>query len=139
VTAEEARRRFASARIAHLASADTDGVPHLVAMVFALVGATVYSAVDDKPKRTRALRRLANVEVNPSVAVLVDHYDEHWDELWWVRAEGRGRVLDGESPEARAALAALAARYSQYRERPPGGPVLAVDVERWSSWSAAAD
>jgi PPOX class probable F420-dependent enzyme len=139
VTDEQARRRFAAATHAHLASADERGRPHLVPIVFVLRGETIYSAVDAKPKRTTALRRLANVAANPHVAVLVDHYADDWDSLWWVRVEGTGRVLDSTEAEGRDALARLTARYSQYRHQPPPGPVLAIDVERWSSWSASGD
>jgi PPOX class probable F420-dependent enzyme len=93
--------------------------------------------VDAKPKRTTALRRLENVRRNPRVALLADHYDDSdWDALWWVRADGVARVLDGSDSEARRAIALLAARYAQYRERPPRGQVLAVSVERWSGWRA---
>jgi PPOX class probable F420-dependent enzyme len=133
----EARARFAAAPVAHLASADASGRPHAVPITFALVGETIYSAVDAKPKRTRALRRLANVAANPAVAVLVDHYERDWERLWWVRADGRGRTLGAGTGEARDALAALAARYERYRPTLPEGPVLAIDVERWVSWSAA--
>jgi PPOX class probable F420-dependent enzyme len=135
--AREARRRFAGAPVARLATADGAGAPHLVPIAFALVGETIYSAVDGKPKRTRALRRLANVAVNPRVAVLADHYEGDWERLWWVRADGAARVLDVAVPEALGALEALAARYERYRTQPPPGPVLAIDVERWSGWSAA--
>ena len=130
---EEARRRFAGARVARLATADAAGQPHLVPIAFALEGDRVYSAVDAKPKRTTALRRLANVRENPAVALLVDHYDDDWDALWWARADGRGRVLDPGSEEARRAVALLHERYPQQRTT---GAVLAVDVERWSGWSA---
>ena len=104
-------------------------------MAFALAGETVYSAVYAKPKRTRALRRLANVAAEPRVAVLADHYEEDWGALWWVRADGTGRILDAGEPEGRNALGLLAGRYAQYRDAPPAGPVLAVDVARWSGWS----
>jgi PPOX class probable F420-dependent enzyme len=119
--------------VARLATADALGRPHLVPIVFALDGDHVYSAVDAKPKRTTALRRLANVRENPAVALLVDHYDDDWDTLWWVRADGRGRVLDAGCDEARRAVDLLRARYPQQRA---AGAVLAVDVERWSGWSA---
>lgn len=143
---EEARGRFGQARVARLATAGADGRPHLVPIVFALGVATalagrssgdvIYSVVDDKPKRTTALRRLANVSDNPAVSALVDHYEEDWDRLWWVRADGRGRLLtDRDEPEAAAAVALLRARYPQQRAI---GTVLAVDVERWSGWSAQA-
>jgi PPOX class probable F420-dependent enzyme len=136
VSPEEARRRFAAARVARLATADAAGRPHVVPVVFALDGDTVLSAVDHKPKRTMALRRLANVGENPAVALLVDHYDENWSALWWVRADGAGRVLEPGEPAARDAVALLCDRYAQYAERPPAGPVLAVGVTRWSGWSA---
>ena len=133
---EQARERFASARVARLASADAAGRPHLVPVVFAVQGDRVYSAVDAKPKRTTALRRLENVRQNPAVALLADHYEEDWSALWWVRAEGSARILEPCDPEARAAVQLLRERYPQQRA---AGPVLAVDVERWSGWSAVRE
>ena len=134
MTAAEARARFAAARVARLATADAAGVPHLVPIAFAVVGDTIYSAVDAKPKRTRALRRLANVRENPAVSLLVDHWDEDdWAALWWVRADGRGRVLDPDEPEAARAARLLRERYPRQRD---AGEVLAVAVERWSGWTA---
>jgi PPOX class probable F420-dependent enzyme len=135
---EEARHRFTQARVARLATAAADGRPHLVPIVFAVAERpgqpVIYSVVDDKPKRTTALRRLANVAENPRVSVLADHYEEDWDRLWWVRADGAGRLLtDPVGPEAAAAVALLQARYPQQRAI---GTVLAVDVERWSGWVA---
>lgn len=130
-----ARERFAAARVARLATADAAGRPHLVPIVFAVAGDTIYSAVDAKPKRSTALRRLANVRVNPAVALLVDHYDDDWTTLWWVRAEGRGWVLDPQDAQARRGVELLARRYPQHRFQPPSGPVLAVEVERWSGWT----
>jgi PPOX class probable F420-dependent enzyme len=136
VTPAEARARFAAARVARLATADAAGRPHLVPIAFAVAGDTIYSAVDAKPKRTRALRRLDNVRENPAVSLLVDHWDEDdWDALWWARADGRGRVLDPEDPEARRAVELLRGRYPRQRD---AGEVLAVDVSRWSGWAAAA-
>ncbi len=137
MTPDEARRRFAAARVARLATADRSGRPHLVPLVFALDGDTVVSAVDHKPKRTTALRRLANIENNPQVAVLVDDYDEDWSRLWWARADGAARILDPVSAQGEAAIDLLAARYPQYRSQRPHGPVLAIDVQRWSGWSAS--
>lgn len=133
MTPAEARERFAAGRVARLATADAAGRPHLVPVVFAVDGDRVYSVVDAKPKRTTALRRLANVTDNPAVALLVDHYEDDWSALWWARADGRGRVLDADDLEARRAVDLLRARYPQQRAV---GAVLAVDVERWSGWSA---
>jgi PPOX class probable F420-dependent enzyme len=133
----EARERFAAARVARLGSVGADGRPHLVPIVFAVAGDTVYTAVDDvKPKATQRLRRLRNIAANPAVALLADHYDDDWGALWWVRADGTARLADPGEPEAQRARALLAERYPQYRAAPPPGPVIAVAVERWTGWAA---
>jgi PPOX class probable F420-dependent enzyme len=125
-----------AARVARLATIDPDGRPHLVPIVFALEGDTLYSGVDAKPKRSTRLRRIENARQRPDVAVLVDEYHDEWRRLWWVRLRGRARVLDG-GEEAERALALLVAKYEQYRRSPPSGPVLAVDVVEWRGWSHA--
>jgi PPOX class probable F420-dependent enzyme len=132
------RARLAQARVAHLATTDPDGRPHLVPITFAFADDTLYTAVDAKPKRSRTLRRIENARRRPHVTVLVDHFDEDWTKLWWVRARGRARVLDG-GAEADRALALLVERYDQYREDPPTVPVLAIDVEEWRGWSASVE
>lgn len=138
MTPDEARERFAAERVARLATVGQDGAPRLVPITFAVAGDTVVHAVDHKPKRTTALRRLADVAAEPRVALLADAYDDaEWSRLWWVRADGRGRVLEPGDEGARRAVALLAERYAQYRERPPAGPVVVVDVERWSGWAAS--
>ena len=127
--------RLTSARVARLATIDPDGRPHLVPIVFALDGDTLYSAVDRKPKRSQTLRRIENARARPDVTILVDHYDDDWSQLWWIRLRGRARVLD-DGDERERALALLAEKYPQYHSEPPDGPVLAVvvtDVREWSS------
>jgi PPOX class probable F420-dependent enzyme len=131
--ADECRVRFAAARVARLATASVDGRPHAVPIVFALDGDTVYTAIDWKPKTTRQLRRLANIAANPQVAVLADHYAEDWTQLWWARADGTARTAQGD--EAERAIELLAERYGQYRAERPPGPVIAVDVQRWTGWA----
>ncbi len=128
--------RFAAARVARLATVDADGQPHLVPIVFVVAGDRLYTVVDGKPKRTTALRRLANVAANPKVSVLVDHYADDWRELWWVRADGTARIVPIDSAEGRTALRLLTERYPQYAETVPPGPVLAIDIARWVSWTA---
>jgi len=114
-----------------------DGRPHVVPVTFAVDGDVIYSAVDAKPKTTTRLARLRNITAEPRVAMLADHYEADWDRLWWVRADGAATVLAGAADMA-AALALLAARYPQYQAAPPGGPVIRVQVERWTGWAAAA-
>lgn len=127
------RRRVAEAAVGHLATVSSDDRPHVVPCCFVLEGDTVYSAVDAKPKTTLALRRLANVAAHPAATLLVDHYEDDWSKLWWVRIDGPGRIVDGEG-ERRLALDRLTAKYPPYVTQPPPGPVLAIDVTAWRSW-----
>jgi PPOX class probable F420-dependent enzyme len=127
------RDRLAAARVARLGTVTAEGHPHLVPCCFALVGDTAYSAVDAKPKSTLALRRLANLRANRQASLLVDHYAEDWSALWWIRVDGTGRVIE-DGAERASALAALAAKYDQYRRQPPPGPVVALDIARWRAW-----
>lgn len=133
LSTDQARERFAASRVARLATVSEDGVPHLVPIVFALADTVIYTSVDAKPKTTTSLRRLRNVAANPAVAVLADHYADDWTQLWWVRADGAARIA--ETAEARIGIEHLTLRYSQYTSAPPPGPVLAIDIRRWSGWS----
>jgi PPOX class probable F420-dependent enzyme len=136
---EEARARalLSGERVARFGTVAPGGQPHLVPVCFVLAGAVIYHAVDHKPKATRRLARLANLAADPRATVLADHYEEDWSALWWVRADGRARVLeDVTAPEATRALDLLAERYAQYREHRPAGPVIALDVERLTGWTA---
>ena len=135
MTDDEARRRVAAARVAHLASVDPNGRPHVVPCCFALSGDRIVSVVDQKPKQTLQLRRLENIRRCPDVQLVVDHYDDDWAVLWWVRVSGQGRVIDG-GPARDAAVDLLATKYRQYRDRRPAGPVLVIDVTRIISWQA---
>jgi PPOX class probable F420-dependent enzyme len=124
---------LAAATVARLATVGPEAQPHLVPITFALLGDSLVSPVDHKPKRTRALRRLQNIAANPRVSVLADHYESDWDALWWVRADGLARVCEA-APAG--AAEALAARYPQYREHPPEGPFVVVEIQRLSGWRA---
>jgi PPOX class probable F420-dependent enzyme len=137
VATADLRRRFASSPVGHLSTVRPDGRPHVVPIVFALVGDTVYSAVDAKPKRSRSLQRLANVRADARCAVLVDHYEDDWRHLWWVRADGLGDVVD-EPSTAHPGILALVQRFPQYRDEPPSGPLLVVTVQRWTGWASTA-
>ncbi|CAN5291309.1 TIGR03668 family PPOX class F420-dependent oxidoreductase [soil metagenome] len=134
----ECRRRFGLADHAYLATVNDDGSPHLVPVTFALAGDSVVIAVDHKPKRTTALRRLHNIAQRPAVSLLVDEYAADWDRLWWVRADGSA-ALAGDGPEHDEAIEHLVARYPQYRDVRPDGTAIVVSVHRWSGWSARGD
>jgi PPOX class probable F420-dependent enzyme len=126
---------FARAPVARLGTVAPDGGPHLVPVVFALQDEVVYTAVDAKPKTTQRLRRLANIERNPLVSLLVDHYADDWTQLWWVRVDGIAAIHhDGNALHAGHDL--LRAKYAQYQSVPLKSPVIAIAVRRWSSWHA---
>jgi PPOX class probable F420-dependent enzyme len=131
----ELRQRLADTAVAVLSTVSADGKPHSVPICFALDGNAMYFSVDHKPKRSADLKRLRNIATNPSVAVLVEHYEHDWNRLWWVRVDGRARVLD-DGEEAERAIELLVDRYSQYRGHEPEGPVVAIAIDRISGWSA---
>ncbi|MBA2530438.1 MAG: TIGR03668 family PPOX class F420-dependent oxidoreductase [Euzebyales bacterium] len=137
VEADEARQRFLASPVARLATVRPDGAPHLVPVVFAAEDDVVYTVVDTKPKRTTRLQRLANLRSQPRCALLVDHYDADWSRLWWVRVDGEARVVN-EPPSSHRGLDLLAARYPVYADARPSGPLVVVNVNRWSGWSAAS-
>jgi PPOX class probable F420-dependent enzyme len=128
--------RFTQSPIARLATTTPDGAPHVVPVVFAVgENEIVYTAVDAKPKTTRRLRRLANIESNPRVSLLVDHYADDWAQLWWVRADGLAAIHAG-GDAMETGLRLLRAKYPQYQSVSLDGPVIAVTVRRWSGWHA---
>lgn len=131
----EALERLGSARVARFASITPDGRPHVVVVTFALIGLNVVHMIDEKPKRTRNLQRLQNVELLPIASLLADHYDEDWTQLWWVRVHGEVTIeKDGDLWwEARARLKA---KYRQYRNSPPSGPAIYLSIDRLTHWES---
>jgi PPOX class probable F420-dependent enzyme len=131
------RRRVANSRVGRLATITAQGDPHIVPVCFAVDDTRIFTAVDHKPKTTTALKRFDNVRSHPRASLLIDFWDEDWSQLWWVRADGRARVLEG-GPEFDGALGVLRDKYrTQYGLEGPTGPVIAIDVDRWVGWSAA--
>ena len=125
------------APIGRLATVRSNGRPHVVPICFVLTNDVVYSAVDDKPKRHRRLQRISNVKATEAASLLIDEYEDDWSRLWWIRLDGRARLVDN-TAEAERAISLLSDKYPQYLDRPPSGPVLAIDVQRWVGWSAAS-
>src|SRR2546423_13376662 len=95
---DEMRRRATEARVARVGTVDEDGRVHLVPIVFAIDGDTLYSTSDAGP---RPVKRLHNLERDPRVTVLIDVYDEDWPTVWWVRLRGRGRTVDADAERDR--------------------------------------
>lgn len=128
------RELFEESRVARLGTLARDGRPHLVPVCFAVLREAIAVAVDEKPKRSTRLARLANVERDPRVTLLVDRYDDDWERLAWVRVDGRGSVFErgGMWPEA---LAELRRRYSQYQAMALEElPMLRIEPERIAGW-----
>jgi PPOX class probable F420-dependent enzyme len=122
--------RVAAARVGRLATVSAEGRPHVVPVTFAMLGEDIVTAVDAKPKTTRRLRRLDNVRATGRASLLVDHYEEDWALLWWVRVDCAAEVQDS----AEAAIDALVAKYEQYRAARPAGPVIVLRPDAWRSW-----
>ena len=136
---EDQRRFLENRRVAHLATADAAGAPHVVPVCFAVRENDVYITIDDKPKRgpATALKRLRNIARNPAVALVADHYDDaDWTRLGWVMVRGKAEIID-EGPEHRRAQDLLKSRYAQMRAMDLGRhPVIAIRIERATSWGS---
>jgi PPOX class probable F420-dependent enzyme len=122
------------ARVARLATASAAGEPHVVAVCYVFDGEHVWSPIDGKPKTTRRLRRVRNLEENPRASLLVDHYEEDWRALAWVAVHGRAELVAGEA--AAPALARLREKYPQYAEVEVGPEVIRLAAERIVAWTA---
>ena len=141
VRMNEAEKKFIeSQRVGRLATVTSSGEPHVVPVCFVRDGDTVYITIDEKPKRDRAkpLQRVQNIQANPSVALVLDHFEEEWTRLGWVMLRGEAEVLE-EGSEHDRAQSLLRARYPQYREMALESlPVIAIRVERTTSWGKLA-
>ncbi|MBA2390720.1 MAG: TIGR03668 family PPOX class F420-dependent oxidoreductase [Geodermatophilaceae bacterium] len=127
--------RVTAARVARLSTIRPDGTPRLVPITFAVVDGLLGSAVETvKPKASTRLARLADVRRDARVGVLVDHYDEDWARLWWVRIDGTAAIVQDHP----ALVTALRAKYESYRSESISGPFLVLTPLRWTGWSAAA-
>jgi PPOX class probable F420-dependent enzyme len=121
--------------VLRLATVGLGGQPHLVPCTFVVDGeGRIAIGIDNKPKSSANLRRLANIAANPQVSLLVDHYDDDWTRLWWARADGTAAV-EHEGQEHASHWAQLRAKYPQYAGQALGGPVIAVTVSSWTGWA----
>lgn len=132
---EDAKARFIASPVLRMATAGRDGQPHLVPCTFIVDGAgRIAIGIDNKPKSSMKLRRLRNIEHNPHVSLLVDHYADDWSELWWVRADGTASIERSGAGHA-AHWSQLISTYPQYGGHSPGGPVIVVTVGSWTGWA----
>ena len=129
---ERGRRLLNLARVATLATINPDGTPHVIPIVYAVLGERLVTGVDQKPKRDLNLARLRNIRADPRVAVLAHHYAEGWNHLWWVRVDGRAAIRS----EDAEAVEALKARYPQYGTYKITGPIISVSMESVLVWMA---
>ena len=131
------RRRVAQARVGRRATIGAAGTPHIVPVCFALDGERVVMVVDNKPKTTTELRRISNIRENPAVSLIIDQYEEDWDELWWIRLDGHARIVPPDD-QFESLIAPLYEKYrGQYGLHGPPGPAIVMDVDHWVGWSAS--
>jgi PPOX class probable F420-dependent enzyme len=133
----EAIQRANAAPVGRLATINPDGLPHLVPVTFALVDGAAVHMIDHKPKTTQRLQRVANIESRPEASLLVDHYNDDWSRLWWVRLDGKAHLATSGS-EWRIARKALIEKYAQYQDSPPTGQAIYLDIDNVVGWTATA-
>jgi PPOX class probable F420-dependent enzyme len=124
-----------SERVGRLGLLDLDGGPRVLPVTFAVAEGWIWSAIDQKPKRAGEPARMRFLRRDPRAALTVDRYSDDWDELAWVQVLGSVSILGVD--EGAVGLEALSAKYEQYREEAPPGPLLALEPERYLWWRAA--
>jgi PPOX class probable F420-dependent enzyme len=135
--AAEARDRFMRSAVLRLATVRGDGQPHVVPCTFAVDGSgRIVIGIDNKPKSSVELRRLANIAENPRVSLLVDHYRDDWKQLWWVRADGVA-TIERSGRELAGHWDLLRSKYPQYAGQVLDRPVIVVHVQSWTGWAFA--
>jgi PPOX class probable F420-dependent enzyme len=122
----------AQARVGRLALLDEDDLPRVLPITFAVFEGAVWSAIDQKPKRSTEPARVRRLRRRPEAALVVDRYSDDWSQLAWVELRGRVSV-----EPLGPALEALTEKYPQYVDSPPPGPLLRLSVERVTTWRAA--
>lgn len=139
---EQERAFIAAGRVAHLATTDARGEPHVVPVCYAYDGERLFIAIDEKPKqRDRTLKRVRNILETGQAALVIDRYDDiDWSRLAWLMARGRAEMLDPNDADHSRIVAMLRERYVQYRamtlER---APIIAIAPERITSWGALGE
>jgi len=137
MTRDEIYHRLDTARVATFASIGADGRSHLVPIVFVHTGDTLVTAVDHKPKRTPALRRLENISRDDRVTVLVHHYAEDWNDLWWIRIDGTAEIIPAGNARHHPVVQPLIRKYGQYQGIDLGDAIV-VTMNKVLGWAASA-
>lgn len=122
-------------RVARMATVRPDAGPHIVPVTYAVIDETIVTMIDHKPKTTTRLQRLANIEHDPRVSLLVDEWSEDWEKLSWARFDCHGDLHEEDDVWA-SARDALALRYEQYRDRAPSGTAIVLTIEKITYWSS---
>jgi PPOX class probable F420-dependent enzyme len=129
-----------AAPVGRLATADAAGVPHVIPVCYVFNGQFLYSVLDRKPKRAALprLKRVRNIQANPQVALVVDHYEADWQCLWYILLTGKAELLV-EGDERVEAIKLLRQKYPQYRDMSiDGNPVIKVTPAKVLSWGAGS-
>ena len=131
---------LSSQKVAYLATTDVHAQPHLVPVVFVRMDEDIFICIDEKPKKHRFLKRLANIKANPKISLLVDNYDDDWQELKWVRVDGTAVLLEN-TDESRAVfesvISTLRDKYPQYQTMDLSrGPIIRITINAIASWQA---
>ncbi len=125
-------------RIAHMATVDSGERPHAVPVVYAFDGEKLYTPLDDKPKRTGPyqLTRVRNILSNHRVVVVIDEYDDDWNNLVWVQIRGNA-AIKAKGQDYEKGIGLLTAKYTQYESMPLAGkPLIIVTPQKILGWRA---
>jgi len=139
---ENAERQYLErAPLGRLATADAEGRPHVVPICFALDGDEIVTPIDEKPQEVspQELRRSRDIEENPRVALVVDHYADNWSRLGWIQLRGTAAIRTPDQPSHASAVGSLRTKYHQYEshglEERPIIRIVPRTVRSWGTLS----
>jgi PPOX class probable F420-dependent enzyme len=126
------------ARVARLATIDSEFKPHLVPVVFVFDGNHFFIPVDEKRKTAKPekLKRIRNIQDNPNVTLLIDEYSEDWTKLAFVMIQGKASVATKEEGniQVRQAYKKLMIKYLQYQKVGLGERCIIITPKKVASW-----
>jgi PPOX class probable F420-dependent enzyme len=128
------------ARVARLATVDSENIPHVVPVVFVFDGEHYYVPIDEKTKKDKlgTLKRVKNIQKNPNIALLIDKYDEDWSKLLFVMIHGKASLIGKQGQERDAQLEKahklLYVKYHQYEKIGIGEMCIKIYPEKVITW-----
>ena len=109
-------------RVCRVATANAEGLPHLVPVCHVLAGGKLYIGSGDDGAKVR------NLKANPKITITVDLYSDHWESLKGVMVQGTAKLIE-RGPAFQRAKRKLYEKYPHYAKEAALSPSDSVIIE----------